>query len=448
MKRRHIALLLLVVFAMTVITGCTPAMDAYEKENAAVKAWPGSDITGTMTVTSTVGDQAVTIPMTIQGTSVAKDTGELAAFDIVYGATVIDGQTLQLPALRGFVDAEAGKMYMNKSYFVESIQMNGGDVPAALADESFEYIRMPIDGANMVNPVAMPALSGQTMTLLTRPSFEEEANRLLQEFVGDLEPSFSFTQEGRTFHLDATGTQLVDTGLAALQKVFDNWDENGPKVLKMAQDLGLSVTEADMAALQERYNAQGAATMAEEFKTILKDMHIVAQDTFSDDRVTTVGNIQMIGVSLDLSMEQTKNDNATVTLPTNYKDFTMNELLLLLTGQKLVTVYVNDTPLLLDQPPMLVGDRVLVPYAALGKAMGIEVTWDEAARTVTAVDGDQKVVLTIDSPEATINDKAVMLDVPAVLVGDRTMVPVRFFSENLGYAVQWDSATQSVHIAK
>lgn len=30
------------------------------------------------------------------------------------------------------------------------------------------------------------------------------------------------------------------------------------------------------------------------------------------------------------------------------------------------------------------------------------------------------------------------MDVPARLIGDKTMVPLRFLSEELGYAVEWN----------
>jgi hypothetical protein len=38
------------------------------------------------------------------------------------------------------------------------------------------------------------------------------------------------------------------------------------------------------------------------------------------------------------------------------------------------------------------------------------------------------------------------MDVPARLINDKTMVPLRFLSENLGYNVQWDEAANMVTI--
>ena len=38
------------------------------------------------------------------------------------------------------------------------------------------------------------------------------------------------------------------------------------------------------------------------------------------------------------------------------------------------------------------------------------------------------------------------MDVPARMSNDRTMVPLRFLSENLGYDVQWDEETKTAAI--
>ena len=44
------------------------------------------------------------------------------------------------------------------------------------------------------------------------------------------------------------------------------------------------------------------------------------------------------------------------------------------------------------------------------------------------------------------NGAEVLLDVPAQIVSDRTLVPVRAISESFGYKVDWDAKTQGVTI--
>lgn len=86
---------------------------------------------------------------------------------------------------------------------------------------------------------------------------------------------------------------------------------------------------------------------------------------------------------------------------------------------------------------MLKEGRSLVPFRAIGEALMAQVEWDESARKVTLTLGDKAVQLVIGDSTAYVNGNARTLDVPAMLVENRTMVPLRFISESLGASVQW-----------
>lgn len=97
-----------------------------------------------------------------------------------------------------------------------------------------------------------------------------------------------------------------------------------------------------------------------------------------------------------------------------------------------------------DQQPVNKDGRVLVPVNAILSSLGAEVTWDQAAKKITAVKGSTTIIMTIGSKTATINGQALTLDVPAQIIGNRTLVPVRFISEGLGLDVLWNAAAQTV----
>ena len=99
-----------------------------------------------------------------------------------------------------------------------------------------------------------------------------------------------------------------------------------------------------------------------------------------------------------------------------------------------------------DVMPVIENGRTLVPMRGIFEALGAEIKWDDATKTVTGTKGDVSVVLTIGNTLAKVNDKEVTLDVPAKIVSDRTMVPVRFISESLGCNVGWDDTTKTVII--
>ncbi|QPQ31637.1 copper amine oxidase N-terminal domain-containing protein [Lysinibacillus sp. JNUCC 51] len=113
---------------------------------------------------------------------------------------------------------------------------------------------------------------------------------------------------------------------------------------------------------------------------------------------------------------------------------------------KAITIYVDGVQLKTDQPPVMVQGRVMLPLRAIFEALDASVDWDRKKQTVTATKGDTTVVLKIKSRLATINNQTVTLDVPAQILGGRTMVPVRFVSEALGQDVDWNSRSQVVTI--
>lgn len=111
-----------------------------------------------------------------------------------------------------------------------------------------------------------------------------------------------------------------------------------------------------------------------------------------------------------------------------------------------IKVVLNGQNLVFDQPPVLLNDRTLVPLRVIFEALGAQVEWEEATQTVTAVKGSDTIVLQINSTQMKAGDKTVTLDVPAQLINDRTLVPVRAVSEAFGCSVDWDDASQTVII--
>ena len=109
-------------------------------------------------------------------------------------------------------------------------------------------------------------------------------------------------------------------------------------------------------------------------------------------------------------------------------------------------VKVNNTILGFETPPVTESDRTLVPMRFLFEQLGADVTWDEATETATAVKADTTINFAINNTTATVNGAEAVMDVPARLVGDKTMVPLRFLSEEMGYTVEWDEETRMATI--
>lgn len=99
-----------------------------------------------------------------------------------------------------------------------------------------------------------------------------------------------------------------------------------------------------------------------------------------------------------------------------------------------------------DQGPVIKDNRTLLPFRAILEKMGATVTWDEVNRTVRAIKGTTGMVFEIGNTVAIIGQERVDMDVPAQIINGRTMIPVRFVAENLGYNVEFDNSTEGVYV--
>ena len=100
-----------------------------------------------------------------------------------------------------------------------------------------------------------------------------------------------------------------------------------------------------------------------------------------------------------------------------------------------------------DQAPTIIDGRTLVPVRGVFEMLGFDVDWDAAAQQVTLTRATDVVIITIGSAVFTANGTNHTLDVPAQIIGGRTMLPIRAVLESVGYYVGWDEATGTVMIS-
>jgi len=112
-----------------------------------------------------------------------------------------------------------------------------------------------------------------------------------------------------------------------------------------------------------------------------------------------------------------------------------------------IRVFIDGKNLEFDVPPIIQNDRTLAPFRKIGEALGAEVKWDQDTKTVTAYKQGTTLLLKIGDDTAYVNQSPVKLDMPPIIKDNRTLVPIRFFSEAFDAAVMWDNATRSVLIS-
>ncbi|NGQ97085.1 copper amine oxidase N-terminal domain-containing protein [Brevibacillus sp. SYP-B805] len=99
-----------------------------------------------------------------------------------------------------------------------------------------------------------------------------------------------------------------------------------------------------------------------------------------------------------------------------------------------------------DQKPLIMNSRTLVPIRPIAEGLGFKVDWNNTTRTVTITKNKNTVSLVVSQKIAKRNGQTITLDVPAQIVNQRTVVPVRFIAEALDYKVDWEQVTQTVKI--
>lgn len=116
-------------------------------------------------------------------------------------------------------------------------------------------------------------------------------------------------------------------------------------------------------------------------------------------------------------------------------------------AEKAIKVILGGNTMEFEVLPFLDQGRTMVPLRTIFEALGAGVQWDGGSRTITAVKDSREIKLVIDGA-AYINGATVNLDVPAKIISDRTVVPLRFVSEALGCTVAWDEYSKTVTITR
>jgi hypothetical protein len=111
-----------------------------------------------------------------------------------------------------------------------------------------------------------------------------------------------------------------------------------------------------------------------------------------------------------------------------------------------IKVYLNNRLIPFDQPPVMIDGNILVPMRGVFEELGADVKWKSSTQTIYAKRDTTEIVIQIGAPFASVNGKTTELAAPAAMVRGRTMVPLRFVSEALGAEVKWHGATRTVTI--
>ena len=126
--------------------------------------------------------------------------------------------------------------------------------------------------------------------------------------------------------------------------------------------------------------------------------------------------------------------------------------------QKIITLTIGDEMMTIDgkkyevdpgrgTKPLIVDGRTLLPVRAVVEALGGSIGWTEKERRVDINVFNKDIRFKIGSYDITWNSIPEKIDVPAQIINDRTMLPIRFVAQCLDHTtVEWNDSTKTVII--
>jgi DNA-binding beta-propeller fold protein YncE len=120
-------------------------------------------------------------------------------------------------------------------------------------------------------------------------------------------------------------------------------------------------------------------------------------------------------------------------------------------GQTAYTV--NGAVYQMDAAPVISEGRTLLPVSAVATALGASVAWNSSDQEATISLNGKTLDLWIGKGTAMVNGVSTPIDpdnpnvTPILAPPGRTMLPLRFISENLGCQVDWNPSLQEVTLA-
>lgn len=109
-----------------------------------------------------------------------------------------------------------------------------------------------------------------------------------------------------------------------------------------------------------------------------------------------------------------------------------------------VRLMVNGQEIFFDADPVVRDGRTLVPMRKIFEEMKIIPAYNPQDMTITAKKDDIALELKLNSDIAKVNGAEQKLEVPAVIINNRTYVPVRFITEIFKGQVEWRSGQNMV----
>ena len=114
------------------------------------------------------------------------------------------------------------------------------------------------------------------------------------------------------------------------------------------------------------------------------------------------------------------------------KTMKLNVKLIIGSKEMIKSVDGVEEKIMMDVAPFIENGRTMLPIRFVAEGLGFNVRWDKDSRTVILIDKENVVKIPVDTNKIIVNEKEYTSDVKPVIKNDRTMLPIANIARALG----------------
>ncbi|MFZ5989239.1 MAG: stalk domain-containing protein [Bacillota bacterium] len=249
------------------------------------------------------------------------------------------------------------------------------------------------------------------------------------------------TSDPSVLTVSAGKITAIGTGKAAVTAKYESFSATAEVNVEETRISEITLSESGIHVIKNGVASVQAIAHMEDGTTA--DVTLEAEWTSSDEDIFLVEEGQIGGVS---------NGKGTVTA--SFKGFsakaevTVGTTIVLQIGNPKMNVMGTEKEIDPGRgtSPIVISGRTLLPIRALIEELGGTVEWDDYDKKVTIELNMKKIELWINKKDVLVDAEPATLDVAPQIVNGRTVIPLRFVSETLGYDVEWDGDSKKITI--
>ena len=96
--------------------------------------------------------------------------------------------------------------------------------------------------------------------------------------------------------------------------------------------------------------------------------------------------------------------------------------------------------------PEIRNNRTMIPIRTLAEHLGADVEWVQETSQVVMTRAGVQVIMTLNQTTATVDGKAIQMDVAPYAADGRTLIPARYVAEFFDQSVTWDAENRRVDV--